>query len=236
MSRWRARAETLGRVLFPPRCLVCGERGAGGQDLCTACRAALPWNRPACRRCALPLARDSPACGGCRGGAWPFETSHAAFRYAFPMDRLLPRFKFHADLAAGRLLSQLMLDSLADAERPMALLPVPLHLARLRQRGYDQALELARPLARRLALPLCDGRLWRRRTTAPQSELGARDRQRNVRGAFELRAGVLPAHVALVDDVMTTGATLAECGRALKRAGVLRVDAWVVARAAAPGS
>ena len=235
MSRWRACREAFGRVLFPPRCLVCGESGAGGQDLCTACRAALPWNRPACRRCALPLAREAPACGACRRVAWPFEASHAAFRYVFPMDRLLPRFKFHADLAAGRLLSELMLATLADAERPMALLPVPLHVARLRQRGFDQALELARPLARRLALPLCEDRLWRRRTTPPQSELGARDRRRNVQGAFELRPGALPAHIALVDDVMTTGATLAECGSALKRAGVQRVDAWVVARAAPPG-
>jgi ComF family protein len=232
MSRWAAPLRGLGQALLPARCLVCDERGVLGQDLCADCRAALPWNRPACPRCALPLARDAPACGSCLRRPPPFGTSCAAFRYSFPLDRLLPRFKFHADLAAGRLLVQLMAEALADAPRPLALVPVPLHPARLRQRGYDQALELARPLARRLALPLCADRLRRRRATGAQTRLDARARRRNVHGAFEV-TGPLPAHVVLVDDVMTTGATLAECARTLQRAGVARVDVWVVARAEA---
>lgn len=105
---------------------------------------------------------------------------------------------------------------------------MPLHRARLRRRGYDQALELARPLARGLGLPLCDG-LHRVRATAPQSELDARARRRNLRHAFAVQAP-LPPHVALVDDVMTTGATLHAAAQALRRAGVGRIDAWVVAR------
>src|SRR5690606_36802438 len=156
----------------------------------------------------------------------------AAFVYAAPLDRLLPRFKFHHDLAAGRLLSQLMAQGLAGAERPQALLPVPLHRARLRQRGYDQALELARPLASAIRIPLLPDALRRERATAPQSRLDAAHRQRNLRGAFAVApAARLPAHVALVDDVMTTGATLYAAAIALRRAGVARVDAWVCARA-----
>lgn len=235
MNPWTACLRGLGQALLPARCLVCGERGTEGQDLCADCRAALPWNRPACPLCALPLAVQAPACGACLRRPPPFGTSRAAFRYAFPLDRLLPRFKFHADLAAGRLLVQLLAEALADAPRPLALVPVPLHPARLRQRGYDQALELARPLARRLALPLCADRLRRRRATAAQTRLDARARRRNVHDAFEV-TGPLPAHVVLLDDVMTTGATLAECARALGQAGVARVDVWVVARAPAPGS
>ena len=236
MSRWSGWAQDLGLALLPARCLVCGERGAGRQDLCQACRAALPWNRSACARCALPLPVPAPRCGRCRRAPPPFDGSRAAFRYGFPLDRLLPRLKFHGDLAAGRLLAELAAEALADAPRPQLLLPVPLHATRLRQRGYDQALELGRPLARALGLPLCAGRLNRQRATAAQSELGAPARRRNVRDAFALRPGALPAHVAVFDDVMTTGATLAECCRLLKRAGVARVDAWAVARAPAPGA
>src|SRR5690606_25479155 len=146
-------------------------------------------------------------------------------------DRLLPRFKFHRDLAAGRLLAEAMAARFAPLPRPGALLPVPLHRGRLRRRGYDQALELARPLARALDLPLLPGALRRVRATRPQSELDAAARARNLRGAFAVEAGTpLPAHVALVDDVMTTGATLHAAALALRRAGVARVDAWVCAR------
>ena len=119
---------------------------------------------------------------------------------------------------------------------PQALLVVPLHKNRLRQRGYNQALELARPMARALAMPLCLDALRRVRSTHAQTELDAHARRRNVRGAFALLDGAaLPAHVAVLDDVMTTGATLAECARVLKRAGVQTVDAWALARAPAPG-
>jgi len=232
------------RLLWPTHCLACGERGDDGIDLCERCTAALPWNRSACLRCAIPLPKvdgDGPqTCGIClqhagesaqRGRAAPLAEVHAAFVYAAPVDRLLLRFKFHHDLAAGGLLAQLMAQTLATAPRPEALVPVPLHRARLRQRGYDQALELARPLARALGLPLLDGALRRVRATAAQSQLDAAQRRRNLKDAFELSAGLaLPAHVALVDDVMTTGATLRVASLALRRGGVQRVDAWVCAR------
>ena len=230
MSRLAAFGQWLGLALLPPRCLVCDEAGSRGQDLCVACRGAMPFNRVACRRCALPLPAHG-TCGPCLRSPPPFAASTAALVYRFPADQLLPRFKFHGDLAAGRLLSQLMVEALAEVPRPGALVPVPLHPSRLRQRGYDQALELARPLARAFGLPLCSESLQRVRLTAPQSELDAASRRHNVRSAFAARGAGLPGHVALVDDVMTTGATLAECARALQRAGVSRVDVWVAARA-----
>ena len=143
------------------------------------------------------------------------------------------RFKFHNDLTAGRLLSQLMAETCARLPRPDAVIPIPLHRARLRHRGYDQALELARPLARALSLPLLDTALLRVRATSAQSELDANARRRNLRHAFAVAAApahALPRHVVLVDDVMTTGATLHAAAKALLRAGVQRVDAWVCAR------
>jgi ComF family protein len=236
------------RLLWPSRCLVCGDRGGDGIDLCEGCLTALPWNIGACLRCAmpLPLAAADPGpdpvalCGPClragtrrRGRASALAEVHASCRYAAPVDRLLLRFKFHRDLGAGALLAQLMAQSLAGRPRPDAVLAVPLHRARLRARGYDQALELARPLARALGLPLLDGVLRRVQATTAQSRLDAVQRRRNLEGAFVVRPGVaLPAHVALVDDVMTTGATLQAAALALQRAGVARVDAWVCARVA----
>ncbi len=264
--------SAIGRIVLPPRCLVCGDVGADGHDLCRACQQALPWNVSACAQCGLPMPVLSPIegpvqiavegpvlsnveasqpvviCGRCLKKPPPIDRVHAAFRYGFPVDRLLPRFKFHHDLAAGRELSaamQAMLfaarmdQSTRDDTRsandaapifPQALIPIPLHIARLRQRGYNQALELARPLATAFGLPLLHDGLRRIRDIAPQSELGALARRRNPRGAFAVGRDALPTHVALVDDVMTTGATLYECARVLKRAGVQHVDAWVAAR------
>ncbi|WP_305805145.1 ComF family protein [Stenotrophomonas sp. YIM B06876] len=223
----------LGRLLLPLRCLVCGEAGSGECDLCADCRATLPWTAAACDRCALPLPLPvhggvATLCGPCLQQSSPLQQTRAAFVYGAPVDALVRRFKFHQDLAAGHLLSRLMAEPWRGAPMPQAIVPVPLHPARLRQRGYDQALELARPLARQLQLPLCHG-LRRVRGTAPQSELDAGARRRNLKGAFVALPGV-SAHVALLDDVMTTGATLHAAATALRRAGVQRVDAWVCAR------
>jgi ComF family protein len=221
--------------LFALRCVVCGEAGAAGRDLCAACLAGLPWQGTACLRCAAPLPHQASRCGTClqRSPGEPLQEVHAVFDYAFPMDRLLPRLKFHADFAAGRVLAQCMAAHCAALPRPDALVPVPLHRARLRQRGYDQALELAAPLARALELPLLARGLRRCKATRAQSRLDARARQRNLRQAFAVDpAQPWPGHVALVDDVMTTGATLNAAALALRRAGVQRVDAWVCARVA----
>jgi ComF family protein len=226
------RLPRLLQALWPPCCLVCGERGDRGRDLCAACAGALPSLRIACPTCALPLPLPAPACGACLGDVPPLAAVHAAFVYTRPLDRLLPRFKFHGDLAAGRLLAQLLADACAEWARPDALVPIALHRTRLRQRGYDQALELARPVAHRHGIVLCPQLLVRHRATAPQSaQADAATRRRNLRDAFSVPAGAaLPAHVALVDDVMTTGATLHAAAKALRRAGVARVDAWVCAR------
>lgn len=227
--RW---IEVLRYGLLPPRCLLCGAQGHDGIDLCADCAAELPRNHHCCARCALPLPTSAALCGQCQRHPPTWDAAWAPFRYGWPLDRLESRYKFGAALAAGRALGALWQREPLTVEQPALIVPVPLHRTRLRRRGYNQALELARPLAKALGVPCRHDVLRRVRATDAQTELDAVTRRRNVRAAFAVREGiVLPSHVAVLDDVMTTGATLAECARVLKHAGVQRVDVWALARA-----
>lgn len=225
------------RALLPGRvCRLCGGPGLEDMDLCAECLADFPFNTCCCARCGLPLAVPLAACGRCQRKPPAWQRAWAPFRYEWPLAALETRFKFGADLTAGQLLATAWARLPMPLEPPAALIPVPLHRSRLRRRGYNQALELAKVLARHHHLPLLARALQRQRATEPQTALDARGRQRNLRGAFapgHLR-GPWPEHVALVDDVMTTGATLEACCRVLRGLGVPRVDVWVLARAAAP--
>jgi ComF family protein len=224
----------LLRVVLPPRCLLCGADGTDERDLCAGCDADLAINLPCCPRCALPLETPAPLCGECLKHEPPFAAAWAPFRYGHPLDLLEARFKFRGDLAAGRVLAELLAERAGrDAPAcPDLIIPVPLHPDRLRERGYNQAIELARPLATALDVPLRHDLLLRRRSTSPQTGLDAKARRRNLRGAFAVAPdALLPLHVVLFDDVMTTGATLREGAQVLRRAGAARVDIWALARA-----
>ncbi|MHC1480759.1 ComF family protein [Frateuria aurantia] len=216
-------------------CCLCGAPGLDGLDLCGACLADFPFNHSCCACCGLPTAVALPRCGRCQRRPPAWHQTWAPFRYEWPLAPLETRFKFGADLAAGQLLGSLWARQPRPQELPEALIAVPLHRSRLRQRGYNQAWELARILSRQLGVPLLASGLRRSRATEPQTGLGALQRRRNLQGAFvaNLKKGTWPAHLALVDDVMTTGATLQACSEVLCRAGVGRVDVWVLARAAA---
>lgn len=228
----------LGRIL-PPHCLVCGEHGPPRADLCAACRAALPWNEAACARCALPLPQPEAACGACLRDAPAYARAWTALRYEPPLDGLLPRFKFHAGLAEGCLLAALLRERLPHdlLDGVDFVLPLPLHRGRLGRRGYNQALELARPVARGAGLRLEAEALRRVRATPAQTDLDAAARRRNVRGAFVADAGrVQERCILLVDDVITTGATVAEAAAVLRRAGAREIRVLAVARAPRPGA
>ncbi len=224
--------QALEHALLPPTCLLCGAAGYAGRDLCVGCAADLPRPQPACPRCgdALPGAGEW-LCGRCQRRPPPFDAAWAALRYAAPVDRLFVDLKFRGRLAAAKLLAQLLEEAVRAADRPEALIPVPLHRGRLRERGFNQALELARPLAHRMHLPLLRDVVVRRRATAPQTVVEAAARRRNLRGAFAVNRPLAVRHVALIDDVMTTGSTLTELSTVLKRAGVQRIQLWVAGRA-----
>lgn len=215
--------EKLASILFGGRCFLC--RGAAQGVLCADCEAELPWLPAAvCPRCAL-ASPSGALCGRCIAQPPHYDATVAALWYRFPADTLVQALKFRGELAlAGPLADFLKKGIQQGADR---VVPVPLSAARLRERGYNQAAEIARRLGKgRLELGLCE----RTRDARPQVELPFDERQRNVRGAFRVRGGLAGATVAVVDDVMTTGATLDELARTLKAAGAARVVNWVVAR------
>ena len=215
--------------LFPARCLVCAGKGAAQRDLCPACELELPQLKVYCERCAEPLSKAG-LCGRCQQYEPHYDKAIAPFVYAPPLDRLIKGFKFNKRLEAGRLLADLMADFLEPVARPDCLLPVPLHPNRLRERGFNQALELARPLAKRLAVPLQATALQRVRDTPQQAQMTLGERQRNLRGAFILHEKLKARHVAIIDDVMTSGSTVDEVARVLRTAGVTKIQVWICAR------
>jgi ComF family protein len=221
------------RLVFGGRCFLC--RGAARELLCAACDADLPRARePRCPRCALPSPQGA-TCGRCLAQAPAYDATVAALVYAFPADVLIQALKFRGELALAPRLGALLAACVPADERPDALLPVPLAPARLRRRGFNQALEIAREVAAATGLRLAPGLAERSRDSPPQLHLPVRERAANVRGAFVVRAVPPGACVALVDDVMTTGATLHELAASLKRAGAARVLNWVLARTPPPG-
>lgn len=226
-----ALARLVGGVVGA-RCMLC--RATCKEALCPGCESALPWIAKPCRGCALPLPDDgADLCGHCLVTAPVFAWAWAAFRLAPPVQSLIHDLKYTADLGVASMLGKLAADRLSKRSRPMpnALVPVPLHTARLRIRGYNQALELARAFASIFALPVIHDAVERVRATPDQIGQSAAQRRQNLRGAFRARRSLAGMRVALLDDVMTTGATLSELARACHDAGAKSVEAWAIARA-----
>lgn len=219
--------------LYPPTCLLCGQAGHAGLDLCADCGRSLPYIKTACRRCGTPLADGPTVCGACLRRPPGQQATVSVFHYQEPIAWLLQGFKYRRRLSHGRLLGALFAQALCTRRPgplPQALLAVPLHPQRQRRRGYNQALELARPLSRHLGLPLLTGICRRIRNTPPQTELPARARRSNLRGAFALHRALDYRHLAIIDDVMTTGTTASELACVLRRGGVEVVEVWSLAR------
>lgn len=223
---------------IPTVCLLCGELSPGGFNLCAACAADLPRANgcPHCGR--LAIESDRP-CRHCRLRPPLFARCRPALRYEAPVKQLIADFKFRHRLEVGYALSRLLATTInADqdpGQRPQWLLPVPLHPRRERERGFNQAREIARTLSSRCDIPLARGWVRRCRPTQAQSLQTSRAaRLRNLRGAFAVDRSRLPEEVvsvALVDDVVTTMATVDSLSRCLRRTGIAHIEVWCLARA-----
>ena len=243
MGRQYIEPVLFSRLAHPPTlpslCAVC--HAWGSQRVCSDCLARFAPPVLRCQQCALQVPEGVALCGTCLRDPPPFARSVAALDYSHPWDGLIARFKFHAALDLAPLLAALLLEAVqrSNAPHPSLLLPVPLSAQRLRERGYNQAWELARRIGRALHCPT-DARLLLRVQDGPhQLALPREQRAANVRGAFAvepLRLSELRGRsVALVDDVMTTGATAAEAARVLLQAGASQVQVWGVGRTPRPG-
>ncbi|MEO8836094.1 MAG: ComF family protein [Caldimonas sp.] len=224
---------------MPSLCAVC--HGWGRGRVCADCLERFASPTPRCPRCALPVAAAARLCGACLTAPPAFDSALAVADYRAPWDRLVTAFKFHEALDLAPLFAQAIAGAVRrrDAEPPSLVLPVPLAPARLRERGYNQAWELARRVGRLLGVRADPQLLVRLRETTHQLALAPAVRAGNVRGAFAVeprrRGEVAGQRVALVDDVMTTGSTAAELAAVLKQAGAAHVDVWVLARTPRPG-
>ncbi|WP_445158000.1 ComF family protein [Halomonas sp. E14] len=235
--RFRQRLEGGLRLAMPGRCNFCLAPAEPGHSWCAPCFESLSWNTPACPGCAEPKppgSLEGRRCGRCLVQCPAYRRAWVPLRYEGDVARLMQRFKFHASPRAGAVLLELFLSGLPEpaVRHPQALMPVPLHSQRARERGFDQAEWLTRRLAHRLGLPLCQAQ--RRQATPSQRGLGRDERMRNLRQAFHVEEP-LPLRLTLIDDVMTTGATLDALAEACRAAGATEVEVWAFARTPAPG-
>ncbi|CAA9890437.1 ComF family protein [Candidatus Methylobacter favarea] len=232
VSNW---IDIIQNYLLPPTCILCGSPGFNSRDICHSCYRHLPGNNQCCYQCAEVLEIPSAIpilCGRCLSLRPAFDETFAPFIHQGAIRYLITSLKFNADYKNARLLGMLLAERLDKrAKRPDCILPVPLHKARYRQRGFNQAIEIARTVSRELQIPLDLVSCHRHRNTPHQTALSAKKRRKNLKNAFSIIKPLYAQHIAILDDVMTTGSTVHELAAVLKNAGVGKVDVWVCARA-----
>jgi ComF family protein len=224
--------------LLPYHCILCENVSTRTQDLCEPCYQELPFSTHACPCCGQVFFQNivNSVCGGCLTKPPPFEKTFALFTYIPPITQLLMNLKFHQALINARVFGELLGRQIQQKwyqynTLPEVILPVPLHATRLKQRGFNQAIELARPIAQKLKLALDYKSCIRVKNTDSQAMLMADDRILNVKDAFKLANPIHYKHVAVIDDVITTGHTIRSFCQLLKQAGVIQIDVWCCARA-----
>lgn len=216
------------------RCIFCDTLSKRKLDLCLSCERELPFLESCCTQCARPLPDGQSICGSCLSHPKLNLNTTVLFYYQPPIDQLIIDLKFRHNLVGARVLGELMGGYLytyyQNKPKPELIIPVPLHPLRLRKRGYNQALELSRPIAKSLNIPLNKFSVKRLKHTAPQAKLSAKEREKNIKRAFVVKKSFRYNHVAIVDDVITTGNTIAELCNELFRTGVNKIDVWCCAR------
>ena len=222
---------------LPATCIFCLHQTGSDQNICPSCRQSLPILTHSCVQCARHLEGEPRhlICGVCLKNPPPFDKTFALFSYAPPIISLVLNLKFHRQLSHAKLLGALLTEQMqnkwyAGHPLPDVIIPIPLHRKRLRERGFNQALEIARPIARALKIPIDYKQTKRIRHTAPQTELDAKERQKNVQNAFAVTQDYKDAHLLVIDDVITTGSTITSFCELLKKQGAKQIDVIAAAR------
>lgn len=228
----------LQKWLLPYTCCFCGLVSDQSKDLCNTCSTTLPWAEDRCYRCGRTLEGREEAiyCQACMENPPAFDRLCALFSYDLPVSHLITGLKFGRKLSFGRLLGELLAEKVVHewylkTGLPEAFLPVPLHISRLRKRGYNQALELSWPLKKKTKLPLLLNYCIRKRNTKPQSGISLDLRKMNLNNAFCIRKPMPFKHIAIIDDVVTSGSTVNALAKTVKKAGVEQVDVICICRA-----
>jgi len=220
-------ARLYSNLLSVP-CLLCASP-CTIHPVCNECIAELPVLGSHCPRCATPISANL-TCGHCLNNRHYQDKTFSLFSYQTPIDRLIGDFKYRDSIYLSDFFSSLMVEQLEQSTLPKLLMPIPLHPKRLKQRGYNQSLELAKDLSNQLAIPTDKYNLIRNRDTPPQISLPYDQRKRNLRNAFTLKPCKLPDHIALIDDVLTTGHTANAAVKLLRQQGVITIELWTIAR------
>jgi ComF family protein len=218
----------LRQALLAQDCFLC-QSASGDRLLCEACERELPSTASACPRCALEVS-GAVECGACLADPPHYDASRAAFTYAYPVDALIQALKYGGQLALAGWFAHKLQQRIGDAAGVDLIVPLPLHPARLTERGFNQSAEIARVLSRACGIRMDAHVASRVRNTAPQTELPWRERAANMRHAFSCGRDLRGLSIAVIDDVMTTGATLNEFARTLKQGGARKVQNWIIAR------
>ena len=238
--------KSISFSLFPSCCVLCGSESDRVIDLCYHCDSDLPHNNQCCVRCSIPLKINSIGfinnsqsgilCGECTAHPPTFDQCLAPLRYEFPASSLISRYKYQGHFCSGVILADILLTKIVKNQirdqnkKPDLIVPVPLHWQRQFFRGFNQSQWLAQYLSRALKVPINNRLLKRCRNTPPQQGLNRKQRQKNLKGAFRVNHPIEGKHIALVDDVVTTGSTVSELSKLLKKAGATKVEIWCLAR------
>ncbi len=224
--------SNLVNALFKQKCLLCDANIDALQpnihEACMACLNDLPWHpKTSCPQCGL--SSSGQLCGSCISSPPDFDATHAVFLYDFPIDAMMQRYKYGNMLSLCAFFGALLSEKV-DMETVDLIIPMPMHPARIKERGFNQALEIAKVLVKNYKGKLDYKSAIRQKLTPPQTSLPLKERVKNIKEAFAVNADLAGKRIAIVDDVMTTGASLNELAKILKKAGASHVECWVIAR------
>lgn len=226
--------QKVKHFVFPIICILCGNYTKTALSICSECSIDLPFITEACELCGIQLT-TSGICGACLQTPPPYATTLAVFNYQYPIDKLISRLKFSGNLAVAHAIGEVMARTIlphlnSTNNRPDCIIPIPLHPKRIVERGFNQALEIARPITKATGIPIDFKSCYRKEPTQAQSLIPANERAKNIKNAFAIKKAINYRHVAILDDVVTTGSTVREFAKLLRKNGVEHIQVWCCAR------